>query len=65
MLLGNSVTSEGYNSSNSSNYAEVEAPATQAPSEVVDQAAQTFDFGVVAAIAAVVSLAGYAVAKKH
>ena len=30
-----------------------------------DKAAQTFDFGVIAAVAAVVSLAGFAVSKKH
>ena len=44
---------------------ETEAPETEA--EVVEEAdaPQTFDFGVVAAIAAVVSLAGYAVSKKH
>ncbi|MGN1346273.1 MAG: discoidin domain-containing protein [Eubacteriales bacterium] len=40
----------------------VEAPAAEAP---VAEAPQTFDFGVIAAVAAVVSLAGYAVAKKH
>ncbi len=44
---------------------ETEAPETEA--EVVEEAdaPQTFDFGVVAAVAAVVSLAGYAVSKKH
>ena len=30
-----------------------------------EEAPQTFDFGVVAAVAAVLSLAGFAVAKKH
>jgi hypothetical protein len=30
-----------------------------------EEAPQTFDFGIVAAVAAVVSLAGFAIAKKH
>ena len=40
----------------------VEAPAADASAET---APQTFDMGIIAAAAAVVSLAGYAVAKKH
>ena len=40
----------------------VEAPAA---AEVVEEAPQTFDFGVVAAIAAIVSLAGFTVSKKR
>lgn len=41
----------------------VDAPVDTAPVETT--APQTFDFGIIAAAAAVVSLAGYAVAKKH
>lgn len=44
-----------------------EAPAVEtvtAPVEEVQEAAQTFDFGVLAAVAAIVSAAGYALAKK-
>jgi len=44
---------------------ETEAPETEAEVVEEEDAPQTFDFGVVAAIAAVVSLAGYAVSKKH
>ena len=46
---------------------ETAAPETEAPAEVVETpvAPQTFDFGVVAAIAAVVSAAGYALSKKR
>ena len=51
---------------------ETAAPETEAPVEtaapVVEEvvvAPQTFDFGVIAAVAAVVSLAGYAVSRKH
>ena len=40
----------------------VEAPVVE---EVVEEAPQTFDFGVVAAIAAIASLAGFAASKKH
>ena len=43
----------------------VEAPATEAPVETETTAPQTFDFGIIAAAAAVISLGGYAVAKKH
>ena len=41
---------------------EVEAPAAE---EVVEEAPQTFDFGVIAAVAALVSAAGYALSKKR
>ncbi len=40
----------------------VETPVVE---EVVEEAPQTFDFGVVAAIAAIASLAGFAASKKH
>lgn len=43
-------------------YAEAESVAVE---ETVTAAPQTFDIGVIAAIAGVVSLAGYAVTKKH
>ena len=39
--------------------------AAEAVAETVTAAPQTFDMGIVAAIAAIVSAAGYAVAKKH
>ncbi len=42
----------------------VEAPAEEAPVEEVTEAAQTFDFGVIAAAAALISAAGYAISKK-
>ena len=45
--------------------AETEAPAEEVVETPVVTAPQTFDFGIIAAVAAVVSLAGYAVAKKH
>ncbi len=41
---------------------EVEAPAAE---EVVEEAPETFDFGVIAAVAALVSAAGYALSKKR
>ncbi len=46
---------------------ETEAPAAETEAEVVEEvnAPQTFDFGVTAVIAAIVSLAGYALTKKH
>lgn len=51
---------------------ETAAPETEAPVETtapstdeVVEAPQTFDFGVIAAVTAVVSLAGYAVSRKH
>ena len=44
--------------------AETEAPAAAAEAETVSDAPQTFDFGVIAAIASIVSLAGCAAAKK-
>ncbi len=43
--------------------AETAAPETEAPAETT--APQTFDFGVIAAAAAVVSAAGYAIARKR
>ena len=44
----------------------VEAPVEEVVvEEVVETAPQTFDFGVVAAIAAIASLAGFAASKKH
>ena len=39
--------------------------AAEAVAETVTAAPQTFDMGIVAAVAAIVSAAGYAVAKKH
>ncbi|MBR5312551.1 MAG: discoidin domain-containing protein, partial [Clostridia bacterium] len=49
---------------------EEEAPVeevveTPAAAEVVEEAAQTFDFGVIAAVAALISAAGYAISKKR
>ncbi|MBQ8511363.1 MAG: discoidin domain-containing protein [Clostridia bacterium] len=45
---------------------ETEAPAETEPEAVEEpEAPQTFDFGVAAVVAAIVSLAGYAVSKKH
>jgi hypothetical protein len=46
---------------------EVVAPETEAPTTGTDTpvAPQTFDAGVIAAVAAVVSAAGYAVARKR
>jgi hypothetical protein len=44
------------------------AKAAAAPDAALDEKAEapnTFDFGVIAAVAAVLSLAGFAVAKKH
>ncbi|MBR5311374.1 MAG: hypothetical protein IKU40_00635 [Clostridia bacterium] len=43
-----------------------EAPVAEETSaaEVVEEAAQTFDFGVIAAVAALISAAGYAISKK-
>ena len=44
----------------------VEAPAEEAPvEEEVTEAAQTFDFGVIAAVVAAISAAGYAISKKR
>jgi len=46
----------------------VETPAVEEPKEEVvetPKAPQTFDFAVIAAIAAVISCAGYAISKKH
>ena len=44
----------------------VEEAATEAPAEeAATEAAQTFDFGVIAAVAAIVSAAGYAISKKR
>ena len=42
-------------------------PVPETEAEVVEEVAapQTFDAGVIAAVAAVVSLAGFAVSKKH
>ncbi len=45
--------------------AETEAPAADETVTTTATAPQTFDAGVIAAVAAVVSAAGYAVAKKH
>ena len=45
--------------------AETEAPAEETVEAPAETAPQTFDMGIIAAAAAVVSLAGYAVAKKH
>lgn len=46
--------------------AAAEAPAADAPAVInVVPAAQTFDFGAIAAVAAIISAAGYAVSKKH
>ena len=47
---------------------ETEAPAAETEAEVVEteaEAAQTFDFGVIAAIAAIISAAGYVVSRKR
>ena len=45
--------------------AETEAAAEETVEAPAETAPQTFDMGIIAAAAAVVSLAGYAVAKKH
>ncbi|MBR5311923.1 MAG: discoidin domain-containing protein, partial [Clostridia bacterium] len=46
---------------------EEETPVAEETSaaEVVEEAAQTFDFGVIAAVAALISAAGYAISKKR